>query len=607
MADQTTEDDDAIKLDSKGQPEAVPAGPETPEEVETPEPEKPDQPPGESKWSRFKSWYKANNKLSVPLSIIVLLVLLLIIPQTRYAVAGTVYKKNYTISVTDSVTNTPISGATISSGSISAQTGGDGRATLHMSVGKHNLSISKTYYDSQNLSVTVALLSQKTTPGVSFVANGRQVKITVTNTFTHQPLANADIKFADTDTKTDATGNALGIVPESTKSAKATLSLDGYNSANVNVQASDSQIEQNSFTLTPTGKIYFLSKLSGNIDVVKTDLDGKNRKTVLAGTGDEQDSNTVLLASRDWKYLALLSKRDNSNPKLYLIDTSNDKVTTIDQGKATFTPVGWDEHYFVYQVDRSGILDWQSGASTLKSFNADSGQIIPMDSTAGMGTGNSKFARENYDYYYQGNNNFYIINHRLIYSKSWSWSYSNDSLVKNQSNTINSIGVDGSSPQTLLSYSYSDFLNSFLNDPQTIYYQLQASKEKYYTFKNGAVQLDSSIKNAYLKYQDTYDTHTYLLSPNGQSVFWYDPRDGKNSLLLGEAGSAQNSTTIWRSADYTPYGWYTNDYVLISKNSSELYILPKSGVKGDIKPYKITDYHKPDHNFYGYGGGYGGI
>jgi hypothetical protein len=46
---------------------------------------------------------------------------------------------------------------------------------------------------------------------------------------------------------------------------------------------------------------------------------------------------------------------------------------------------------------------------------------------------------------------------------------------------------------------------------------------------------------------------------------------------------------------------------LVSKNSSELYIMPKSGINEKLQPLKVTDYHKPVQNFYGYGGGYGGI
>ena len=57
-------------------------------------------------------------------------------------------------------------------------------------------------------------------------------------------------------------------------------------------------------------------------------------------------------------------------------------------------------------------------------------------------------------------------------------------------------------------------------------------------------------------------------------------------------------------SDYKTYGWYSDDYLLVSKNSSELYIMAKTGSKD---PIKISDYHNPALTYVGYGGGYGGL
>src|SRR5205085_4643278 len=121
--------------------------------------------------------------------------------------------------------------------------------------------------------------------------------------------------------------------------------------------------------------VYFLSKASGKIDIIKTNLDGTDRKTVLAGTGKEDQRNTVLLASKDWKYLALQSRRDSKLAKLYLIDTSTDKLSTIDEGDADFVLAGWKNHYFIYEVDRNGKNVWETNQQALKSFNADNQQL----------------------------------------------------------------------------------------------------------------------------------------------------------------------------------------------------------------------------------------
>jgi len=79
------------------------------------------------------------------------------------------------------------------------------------------------------------------------------------------------------------------------------------------VTVTTDKVAANQFKLAPVGKVFFLSNAGGKIDVVSTNLDGTDRKVVLAGTGKEDRNNTVLLASSDWKYLALLSLRDGGN------------------------------------------------------------------------------------------------------------------------------------------------------------------------------------------------------------------------------------------------------------------------------------------------------
>jgi len=101
-------------------------------------------------------------------------------------------------------------------------------------------------------------------------------------------------------------------------------------------------------------------------------------------------------------------------------------------------------------------------------------------------------------------------------------------------------------------------------------------------------------------------TIPYLASPSGNSTFWSEPRDGKNSLFVGDqAGS--NAKQIASLSDYQTYGWYSEDYLLASKNGSELYIFGSEGIKKESAALKITDYHKPVLNYPGYGGGYGGL
>ncbi|MEJ0072888.1 MAG: hypothetical protein WDN27_02250 [Candidatus Saccharibacteria bacterium] len=181
------------------------------------------------------------------------------------------------------------------------------------------------------------------------------------------------------------------VIPSDATVQAATITTSGYNTARVNITAAG-DLAKNTFAVTPAGRLYFLSNLSGKIDVVKTNLDGTDRQTVLAGTGNEDSGSTSLLASRDWKYLALLSRRSGDNASVYLIDTTNnDKLTTIDQGNADFSLVGWSGDNFVYQVTRNTISNWQAGQQALKSFDATSGETLLLDQTQASGTDQSNW------------------------------------------------------------------------------------------------------------------------------------------------------------------------------------------------------------------------
>jgi hypothetical protein len=564
------------------------------------EPQPVQQPAGSaqpSRLQRFKSWYGDRKKWTIPLSVLLLILILAAIPFTRYSLAGLAVKKDFSVKVVDATAGTPVSGATVTYGGASAETDASGKAQLrHVKPGRHSLTFSKKYYKDTQQALTIPLLSQKNVPQVNLTATGRQVKVSVKNLINKKALANVEITAAGATAKTDQTGSATIVLPAGDKQQPAKLSLDGYIDASVSLKVSSDQIVENSFSLTPAGKVYFLSKLSGTIDVVKTNLDGTDRQTVLAGTGKEDDQNTVLLASRDWKYLALLSKRSGAEA-IYLIDTSSDSLSTMDSGDASFSLLGWSDNYFSYVVSRNNIPAWQPKAASIKSYNAQTKQLLTLDSTSASGTSNDDAVYEAYT------PQPVLLDDMIVYIKTW-YKYPGFLTVTGQTNRLNEIRPNGSAKKQIKTADAASqyFTNLTFHTPASLYLQIgspNGSKVTDYELNASGVlaQKDSLTDNDFFKQYPTY-----LFSPSDQLSFWAEPRDGKNTLFIGdETGSGGKQ--IATLSDYTPYGWYTDNYLLVSKNSSELYIMPKSG--GDT--IKISDYHKPAQSFQGYGGGYGGL
>ncbi|MDB5164639.1 MAG: hypothetical protein JWL89_265, partial [Candidatus Saccharibacteria bacterium] len=376
----------------------------------------------------------------------------------------------------------------------------------------------------------------------------------------------------------------------------ATVQIKGYNTAKVSIQVTSNVVTGNTFKVTPSGHIYFLSNLSGNIDVVKTNLDGSGRTTVLAGTGKEDPNTTSLLATRDWRYLVLQAKRDTTHSALYLIDTATDKLTQFDTSDATFNLIGWYGHNFVYDLVSNTTPQSQNSHELVKSYDAENTQLNQLDQTQAEGTATS--------YGYQGFSNFYILDNAVVYSTHW-YTYDSTPTTYDLSSKTDAIRAVQPGRQNKKDYqtfpaTNVSYIQAALYEPQAVNFAAFTSDNKtsYYTFENQSIAAANLSENNFNK-----DYPTYLLSPDSSQTFWTELRDGKNTLFTGN-NNAANKKQIASLSEYSPYGWYSNDYLLVSKAKSELYIMP---VSGSSKPLKITDYYKPARTYNGYGYGYGGL
>lgn len=549
---------------------------------------------------RFKKlWakYLEKKKITVPLTVVAVFVLLMTIPFTRYAILGLFVKKNVQVTVVDSKSNQPVSQADVTIAGKTSKTDNHGNATVAgVKVGPQQVKVTKKYYNDLVAKVTVKVKGETKT-SVSIEANGRQVPITVTNSVSRDPVDGAQVKSGDSEAQTDEKGQATIVLSPSAETAKATITRDGFNTTEVTVTITDQQNDKNSFAITPAGHVYFLSKKSGKIDVVKTNLDGSSRQTVLAGTGNEDEFNTSLLASRDWKYLALHAKRDSNKAKLYLIDTSNDQLSTIDEGNAEFTPVGWYDHRFMFTVSRNDVQYWQPKKFSIKSFSAEAKQLSTLDDTRGEGNSDIDYAAEQFG-------QVYILENELVYSKTWTSDYYSGGRIVGKKNSIDTVRPDGSDKKVVREFdakpSGGATIDSKLYEPQAVYFLVtNATQNSFYEYEAGTLKEDPKMTiDSFNKFYPTY-----LISPSGTKTFWYEPRDGKNTLFVGDK-NAENQKEIASLSEYQPYGWFGDEYILVSKAGSELYISTPSKVSD---PLKVSDYHKPNNSFTGYGYGYGGL
>ena len=199
------------------------------------EPIAPVQSEQQGRLQRFWQVAHTHKKASIPLGIIVLLLILLAIPPTRYPIIGSFYKKQYQVKVVDAQTNNPVSAATITIAGKMANTNNQGIAHVKVAVGNKQLAVTKKYYTTNSVKVLVPIL----TSGIStfkLIATGRQVPVTIVNKITGKPVSDATISAAGTSIHTDKNGTGMLVLPADKASLTATLSAAGYNSQPATVQ-----------------------------------------------------------------------------------------------------------------------------------------------------------------------------------------------------------------------------------------------------------------------------------------------------------------------------------------------------------------------------------
>lgn len=521
----------------------------------------------------------------------VIICLLLALPYTRYRLVGLVLKKEVQVTIIDSQTDTPVSNAVIHTTGASAKTNANGVAELNAGVGERTFTILKQYYKTSTAHYFVGFRGRHVLT-VKLVATGRLVPITVLNAISGQPLSGASIHILSTTAKTNSHGQATMAIPANTTTDTATVSLSGYNTKQVTVQLTSATVAANSFTLTPSGQIYFLSNQGGTINVLKSNLDGSGLHTVLAGTGHETAATTRLLTSSDWRYVVLEANRDGTRPALYLINTSNDQVTEFDSSNATFNLIGWSGHDFLYSLTNASTNLWQSGSQVVKKYDADQGQLEQLDQNQAVGTSTS--------YADQSFKDFFIAGGNLVYDTEWSSQGGYD--LSNEDDTIRVLDINTQSKQDSESFSAgsTEAIQAARYQPQAVYFAvtMNGGSTSYFQYANQTVQAVNINIGSFIQ---SYPT--YLLSPSGNHTVWSQPSNGQDIFFIGDENGS-SSKQIATLDNYSPYGWYSDSYILVTQNNDQLYILPASGLSGGRQPLRITAYFEPNgkSSTYEYGG-----
>jgi len=227
-------------------------------------------------------------------------------------------------------------------------------------------------------------------------------------------------------------------------------------------------------------------------------------------------------------------------------------------------------------------------------------QLSTLDQNEALGSASSAYAQEQFG-------DIYAVDDRLIYYKVW-YKYGayfyDDTVLNNKVSGLYAVRNDGAGKKSLktIGAGQVSYISTSIGKPGEVYMTIgqPGGGTMYVEYNNGSVKDVNSDEAPDAPYS------TYLLSPAGKETFWSEARDGKNSLFVGDDRGAEGKQ-IASLSEYQTYGWFSDNYLLVSKSGSELYIMPRSGPTPSLQPVKISDYHRPLQTYNGYGGGYGGI
>lgn len=282
------------------------------------------------------------------------------IPTARYWVLNTAgVRARASVIIVDELTQLPLKNVQVTVGFRSQQTAADGSATFtKLRLGKAAFIVVQPGFAGLQQQITIGWGSNP--QGViSLKATGARYTIQVHDYISDKPIAGVLATSSDATALSDQNGKIILTLEHVADSATPiSLSKDGYRIEKVTLKPAS---QTTTVALVLARKAVFINKASGKYDVYKSDIDGANRELLLAATGNES-STSSLVTSPDGTHAALVSTRDNQHDASGQLLSA---LTLLDVNNSTAVTLG--------HADELQLLDWIGTRLIFKQINTDSG------------------------------------------------------------------------------------------------------------------------------------------------------------------------------------------------------------------------------------------
>jgi len=475
------------------------------------------------------------------------------IPQTRYLTLNTLgVRSGVSLRVVDIATQLPLKNVRVSVAGSVVATDDKGVARFdNIKLGPQTVEIKRIAFAPITKHFVVGWGSnplgtyELTATGIKYVID------------THDYLSDKGVTNAQADSgQASAVADSKGIITLVLDDDTDVTTLDVAVSANgyrtEHLQANLLSDKASRVVLVPAARAVFLSKQSGRYDVIRSDIDGKNRKVILAGTGTE-NNNLTLAVDDSGQRAALVSTRDNVRDSdgyllstIAIIDTDSEVVMALDH------------------AEQIQLIDWIGT------------RIVYEEAIAGASASNpQRYRLISYDY--ETNNRVQLASanqFNAVLSAQGMIYYAASNTEPGGKPGFARIKPDGSGRQTVLGQ---ETWSAFRTDYNTVSLQTPAG---WYTYDLAQGQSQKATPPAVFQSQ--------LYSNNNAKHAWIEARDGKNALQVYDSGNGKNTLIAQQGGMGYPLRWL-NDTTLIYRIATQQEVADYAVSTQGGQPKKISD------------------
>ena len=365
-----------------------------------------------------------------------------------------------------------------------------------------------------------------------------------------KPVANAEVVSSDdVSARSDKQGKVvLTLGSLNPEDLRVKVAAGGYRDENLTltVPTDETPAEVRQVGLVSNRKEVFISKQTGNYDLYKIDIDGKNKQVLLAATGLENGGLQVV-ANRDGDEAALVSRRDNTHNQdgyplqsLTLVDVKKGTTLTLDHSERIFI-VDWLGDRLIYAKVKAGASAGNPDRYQLMSYDfktTERLQLAAANYLTGVLSAKGKL-------YYAASNN---------YAGGVSF--------------LGRINPDASDKKVILSGTDIWNISRVSSDTLSI-----KTMDSYYSYKFG----DEKARKVVAPPPGAEEGHFFLDSPDGTQSVWVDTRDGKGVLLRSDAETGKDTVLATQFGLCPPLRWLNDNTIIY-----------RVGIPGEIADYVVS-------------------